>query len=265
VEYGGILANSKGIGCGSLVIGLIAIGLIVSAVSSSFDDLQETQTPSRSSAQSETPSPTSTPVPTLKTFESEGCIPVSEELLESISLGINFSKITGRAAGHNAPDFGQLTFVAVEFIPNGTSDPQIAVFATNDDDISDQSPNGLTFSVDAFATGFSDWGEMPDAEFSMSSRGAREAKDCISLPGASLAEPPPAPSGFDEAQFIRLSGENFNVFDQTYDDGSTSTVMGTARRICDASLATIKSNLGSRWESSYQKFAIESLCPEKLG
>jgi hypothetical protein len=265
VEYGGILANSKGIGCGSLVIGLIAIGLIVSAVSSSFDDLQETQTPSRSAAQSETPSPTSTQVPTVKTFESEGCIPVSDERLESISVGINFSKITGRAAGHDAPDFGQFTFVAVEFIPNGTSDPQIAVFATDDDDISDQSGNGLTFSVDSFATGFSDWGELPDAEFSMSSRGAREAKDCISLPKASLAEPPPTASGFDEAQFIKISGDNYGQFDKTFDDGSTLTVMGKARAFCVRNVASIKSNLGSRWESSYQKFAIESLCPEKLG
>jgi hypothetical protein len=264
VFLGGVVAKSKVIGFGTLIIGLIAVGVVVSAVNPS-DDPQDEQTSSLSATPSSTPGATETPTARIKTFESESCIPVSEELLESISLGINDSKVTGRAAGHDALDYGKLTFVALEFVPNGTSDPQVAVFATNDYDISDRKLNGLIVSVDGFAKNFSDWGEMPDANLSMASKGAKEAKDCISLPGASLAEPPPTASGFDEAQFIKISGDKYGQFDKTFDDGSTLTVMGKARAICDGNVATMKSNIGENWESSFIKFAIESVCPEKLG
>lgn len=237
---------------------LIFLSLTLAGCSSSTTSSRESPTTPP------TPSTLNTSVPKPKTFESEECIPVSEELVDSIAQGINDSEITGRAAGHDAAEFKELTFIAIEFIPNGTNDPQIAVFATNDDDVSDRKLNGLIVAVDGFAKTFSDWGASLNINISISDKGARESKDCISLPGATLAEPKTAPVEFDESEFIRLSGENFDVFDETYDDGSTLTVMAMARAICDGNLATLKFNLGDKWDSSYQKFTIMVLCPEKL-
>jgi hypothetical protein len=218
---------------------------------------------SDSTANTAAPSQSPSPVETVKSFSSQGCIEVSEDLLESISLGIQNSKPTGRAAGFDARDFSELTFVAVEFIPNGTSDPQVAVFAINDDDVSDVKLNGLIVAVDGFARNFSDWGESLNLDLSIADRGAMEAKDCVSLPGMQLAAPVPEVAGFDEASFLIRAGEEYGQFDETYDDGSSLTVMAKTRAICAGSLSTMKTNLGDKWATSFQKFAIESFCPSK--
>lgn len=169
------MANSKSIGCGGIVLVLIVV-----AIGSSLfggGDSESTTEPTGESQQT-------------KTFESFGCLEVSETLIDSISQGFDSSTLTGRAAGFVASQYSDVKFVAVEFVPDGLSDPEVAVFATNDDDLSDISLNGLIISVDGFAKEFSDWGEAPNLGLSVVDEGARESKECLSLPGYKLADAP---------------------------------------------------------------------------
>lgn len=200
-----------------------------------------------------------------KTFETAGCLRVSQELIDSIGQGFQGSQLTGNAAGYTASDFADVRFVAVEFIPNGDSQTQTAVFATNDDDLSNVTLNGLIVPVDGFAKQFSDWGVAPKLNLSITDAGAKEAIECLNLPGAGIAQPEAAITGFDEAKFIATAKSKYGIVEETYDDGSKMTVMGLARTICEVgNLSEMKQNLGSSWSSSFNKFAIETLCPEKL-
>ena len=244
------LANSKGIGCGGIIVVLIVAGVVSSWVSGGDSDSS-----TESASESET----------AQTFQSFGCLEVSETLVDSISQGFDGSTLTGRAAGFLASQYSDVRFVAVEFVPDGLSDPEVAVFATNDDDLSDISLDGLIIAVDGFAKEFSDWGEALNLELSIADEGAKESKECLSLTGYKLADPPATPSGFDEASFVETAKSKYGVVDETFEDGSTLTVMQLARTVCEGNLATMKDNLGGQWENSFQKFAIESLCPEKLG
>jgi hypothetical protein len=243
------LANSKSIGCGGLVIIVIAVAIVSSWISGGDSN--------------NSPEPTSQSQQT-QTFESYGCLEVSETLVDSISQGFDSSTLTGRAAGFIASQYSDVKFIAVEFIPDGLSDPEIAVFGTNDDDISDISLNGLIISVDGFAKEFSDWGDAPNIGLSIADEGAEESKECLSLPGYKLADPPATPSGFDEASFLETAKSKYGVVDETFEDGSTLSVMELARTVCTGNLATLKENLGGQWETSFQKFVFETLCPEKL-
>lgn len=202
--------------------------------------------------------------PAERTFASEGCLGISEDLLESIWLGMDNTTLTGKAAGFVAAEYQQIKFVAVEFLLNGVADPQVAVFATNDSLLSDSKLDGLIIAADGFAKEFSSWGQALDVEFSIADLGAKESKDCLYLPGASLAQPEPGAATFDEEAFLQVAGDKYGIYDETYDDGSTLTVMKMTRAVCDGNLAVMKKNLGSRWDSSFNKFAIESFCPEKL-
>lgn len=76
--------------------------------------------------------------------------------------------------------------------------------------------------------------------------------------------PPEAPSDFSEAEFLRIAEEEYGIVTRTYDDGSTLTPMGMANAICDGDVSVMKSNLGANWGSSFQKFVVETLCPQKL-
>jgi hypothetical protein len=243
------LANSKSIGCGGLVVILIAVAIVSSWIGGGDSN--------------NSPEPTSQSEAT-QTFQSFGCLEVSETLVDSISQGFDSSTLTGRAAGFVASQYADVKFVAVEFVPDGLSDPEVAVFGTNDDDISDISLNGLIISVDGFAKEFSDWGDAPNIGLSIADEGANESKECLSLPGYKLADPPATPSGFDEASFLEIAKSKYGVVDETFEDGSTLTVMELARTVCNGNLATLKANLGGQWETSFQKFVFESLCPEKL-
>ena len=243
------------------MIGLILIGAVASLFNTETEESDARTDPTSST---DTPESPETLSPVTDSFDERQCIKVSEDLLESISLGITDSTATGRAAGFDAKDFAQLTFIAVEFIPNGTSDEIVAVFATNDSDISDSKLDGLIIAVDGFAKNFSNWGTPLDVDISLADRGALDAKECVSLPGMTLAPLPGGPSSFDEDAFIKQAGEDFGQFDQTFDDGSTLTVMGKARAICDGSLAVMKGNLGDQWETSFNKFVIDNFCPNKV-
>ena len=91
-----------------------------------------------------------------------------------------------------------MKFVAVEFIPNGDTQTQQAIFATNDDDLSNVTLNGLIIAVDGFAKEFSDWGSAPKFNLSIADEGASESKECLTLPGAGLAKPEANVAGFNE-------------------------------------------------------------------
>ncbi len=115
------------------------------------------------------------------TFESLGCLEVSTTLLDGIGQGFDGSTLTGKAAGFDAPDFADVRFITLEFIPNGESDSQTALFATNDDNLSDDVINGLIIPVDGFALEFSDWGEAKNLDISSSDKGAAESRNCLGL------------------------------------------------------------------------------------
>lgn len=197
-------------------------------------------------------------------FESFGCLGVSPELHQSIGLTLKDSSLPGNAAGFKSPDYVDVKFVAVEFIPNGQSETYVALFATNDDNLADTKNTGLVVAVDGFAKEFSGIGESLDLGVSSTDRGAQEAIQCLSLPGSGLVSQTAGASSFDEAAFLKESKERFGVVDETFDDGSVLTVMSLARSICEGDIALQKRNLGKDWDESFNKFAISSLCPEKL-
>lgn len=243
------MPNSKSIGCGGIVVFLIGAAVISSWIGGGDPDTS-----------SEPPNETQG----LQTFQSFGCLEVSETLVASIGQGFETSNLTGRAAGFKASQYSDVKFLAVEFIPKGLDDPEIAVFGTNDDDISDTNLNGLIISVDGFAKEFSDWGDAPGIGLSITDEGAEESKTCLTLQGYKLADAPSSPIGFDEASFIEISKSKYGVVDETFEDGSALTVMELAWSVCNGNISTLKENLGANWVTSFQKFAIESLCPEKL-
>jgi hypothetical protein len=249
-KKGGIrLANSKSIGCGGVVVVLIGAAIVASwfnggDTGGSPESISESQAG--------------------ETFQSFGCLEVSETLVDSIAQGFDSSTLTGRAAGFLASQYADVKFVAVEFVPDGLSDPEVAVFATNDDDLGDLSLNGLIISVDAFAKNFSDWGDAPNLELSIADEGVEESKECLGLPGFKLSDGPATPDGFDEAAFLETAKSMYGVVDETFEDGSTLTVMQLAWTACSGNLSTMRENLGGQWETSFAKFAVESLCPEQL-
>jgi hypothetical protein len=156
-----------------IVAGLFAVGVIGSIVSpdggTSSDPI-----PAQESEQEQA---------STETFASKGCLEVSKYLLEAIGTGIIDSQITGRGAEFVASEFADVRFVAVEFIPNGLSDAEVAIFATNDDNLADEELNGVIFAADGFAQEFSDWGSPETLGLSSASKGARESEECLALLG----------------------------------------------------------------------------------
>jgi hypothetical protein len=70
----------------------------------------------------------------------------------------------------------------------------------------------------------------------------------------------------DEAEFTRIAGERFGVYEETYDDGSSNTPVSVAKFICEtADVSELERNLGDEFETSFQWFAMETFCPQKLG
>jgi hypothetical protein len=78
--------------------------------------------------------------------------------------------------------------------------------------------------------------------------------------------PSPKP-GFDEKAFIkeakRIDPELFEVLE----DGSFIEPVALGNQICSQSaseLETMKANLAGFWPNSFNRFAVETLCPEKM-
>jgi hypothetical protein len=154
-----------------IIAGLFVVGVIGSLFSPDGGTGSD-QTPVQESEQEQVPA---------ETFASKGCLEVSNYLIEAIGTGISDSQITGRGAGFLASEFADVRFVAVEFIPNGLSDPEVAIFATNDDNLADEELNGVIFAADGFAQEFSDWGSPETLGLSIASKGAKESEECLAL------------------------------------------------------------------------------------
>lgn len=114
------------------------------------------------------------------TFESKGCLDVSARLVNGIGQGFVTSDLNGRAAGFIASEYKDVKFIALEFTPKGDTDVQVAIFGTNDNDLSDDIFDGLIIPVDGFAKEFSDWGQGR-FDLSIADKGATESKECLAL------------------------------------------------------------------------------------
>jgi uncharacterized lipoprotein NlpE involved in copper resistance len=78
---------------------------------------------------------------------------------------------------------------------------------------------------------------------------------------------PAQPVGFDEKAFVakakKIDPELFRVLE----DGSFIEPVALANNICSqtaSELQTMRSNAAGYWESSFNKFAMETICPEKI-
>lgn len=154
-----------------IIAGLFVVGLIGSIFSPNGENGSDI-TPVQENEQEQVPT---------ETFATKGCLEVSNYLIEAIGTGIIDSKITGRGAGYVASEFADVKFIAVEFIPNGLSDAEVAIFATNDDNLADEELNGLILAADGFAKEFSDWGSPEKLGLSIASKGAKESEECLAL------------------------------------------------------------------------------------
>ena len=78
----------------------------------------------------------------------------------------------------------------------------------------------------------------------------------------------PSPAvNFDEKDFTSKAKEIDPEIFQVLEDGSYIEPVALANQICSQSaseLQTMKTNLDGFWETSFQKFAVETVCPEKL-
>lgn len=152
---------------------LILVGLLVALVgcggSTARDDTPTAPTQPTAAA------PTA---PVQASQATSRCVPAPEPLVAAISDGLDIAG--GGSIEHvqavKSDDFEQAWFIAGDL--QGASLNQagpIAVWVTNEID-----GTGMIYSVNSFATEFSQWGDggTTDAEFSMTDDGANEAEDC---------------------------------------------------------------------------------------
>jgi hypothetical protein len=251
-----VAEKKKSIGC----FGVIGIIFVIGAIGGIVNGL-DGSTPEESLSSESAPSETQS---VSKNFSSAGCLPVSPSLVSSIAQGFKTEVTIGRAAGFVASDFADVKFVAVEFTPSGSSTKEIAVFGTNDNNLDDGKLDGLIIAADGFAKNFTTWGESTNVDLSIADDGARESIECLSLPGYKIGGIDAEELGFDQAEFLKTAKEKYGVVDENFEDGSTLKVMDLAQSICGGSVSVMKKNLGKDWETSFNKFAIETICPQKL-
>lgn len=81
-----------------------------------------------------------------------------------------------------------------------------------------------------------------------------------------VREPSVALQAVDEVEFTRIAGEQFGVFEEKYEDGSSNTPVSLAKYLCEnADVSELERNLGADFPTSFQWFALETFCPQKLG
>jgi hypothetical protein len=112
------------------------------------------------------------------------CIAVSQSTIDAINTGvaaISSGNSIIEAYAVKAGERENVYFIAADITGEGISpgDAQ-ALWATNGDVTAD-AHSGVIFSINSFATTFSDWadGAQSDAALSSSEEGAQEALDCI--------------------------------------------------------------------------------------
>jgi hypothetical protein len=120
-----------------------------------------------------TNAPRATPRATPRPLVSR-CNPASAALLSRIEQGLTVYGGGSLANGQTVKsrDFESVYFVAADIQGEGV---EVGVWATN------SLTSGLTYSVNALAKEFSDWGDggATDARLSMSDDGAAEAEACV--------------------------------------------------------------------------------------
>lgn len=157
-------------------------------------------------------------------------------------------------------DFGKIVFHAFRISKPTIVTDDVVLFASNHT-ASDGS--GLVQNVNPLAkTLFPDFpdGAHLKHPITMDTPGAQEALDCASQAGA----PPSLDLGnFDTEEWRRRAIEKFGP-EETYSDGSKDDYVRIALSICKQSNAereTMRTNLGSDYEGSFQQFVIETFCP----
>lgn len=82
----------------------------------------------------------------------------------------------------------------------------------------------------------------------------------------SVRQPTVSLTEVDEEEFTRIAGEKFGVYEEVFEDGSSNTPLSLAKYICEfGDVSELERNLGDSFESSFQLFALETFCPQKLG
>ena len=83
-----------------------------------------------------------------------------------------------------------------------------------------------------------------------------------------VEEPSVALSEVDEEEFTRIAGEKFDVYAETFDDGSSNTPVSLAKYICEnGDISVMEANAkkyGFVLEDGFNWFAMETFCPQKL-
>ena len=77
---------------------------------------------------------------------------------------------------------------------------------------------------------------------------------------------PPGPANVDDDAFRAEALERFEM-GKPEPDGSALDAAAFAKSLCqrsDSELADMKSNLGADWEGSFQQFAVQTYCPDRL-
>jgi len=158
-------------------------------------------------------------------------------------------------------DFGKIVFHAFRITKPPLVTDAVVLFASNHT-ASDGS--GLVQNVNPLAKtlfpDFPDGARLKHPPITMDTPGAQEALEC-----AQKAESPPSLDlgSFDTEAWRRKAIEKFGP-EQTYSDGSKDDCVRLALSICkqsDAERETMRTNLGSDYEESFQQFIIETFCP----
>jgi len=147
---------------------------------------KEKPTPTVQAAQAlSAPTAEATPLPPVEpptAIPADLCLAVAPDKIANIAQGLTVTgggtldAATARAV--RSTEYDQVFFIAAEIDGTGMEGKgDIGVWASN----SLEPGDGLIFAVGGFATEFSDWGDgsKTDAQMSITSAGAGEAKDCV--------------------------------------------------------------------------------------
>ena len=123
-------------------------------------------------------------------------------------------------------------------------------------------PNGPWASMDDLSERATSFPQNPNRYgVSENTDGVTKARECASS-GDQPTTTAPA-SGFDVEAWRAEAIKRFGP-EETFDDGSKDDYVQLAHTLCDQSAnerATMRSNLGPRYEGSLQQFILEEFCP----
>jgi len=157
-------------------------------------------------------------------------------------------------------DGGQIVFHAFRITKPNLGSEVLVLFASNH---TAAQGSGLVFTVNSDAARlFPDFPDISKSSYpiTINTPGAQEALDCARQAG----KPSSLDTGnFDTEEWRQQAMKKFGP-EQTYSDGSKDDYVRLALSICKQSNAereTMRTNLGSDYEGSFQQFVIETFCP----